>query len=200
MTQQINLYLPEFRRKKDPLGFDNMVLGTMGLVAILALVTLFEFWNSYQLSSELEQQRTNLNQLVAETDILIRNFGSQSEDPALSNRAQVLNEEVNGKQTLQRFLSGRDIGSTDGFSEYLADLSRYHLGGLRLTDVTLTNGGNQVQLQGEVLDSYLVPQYFQSLRQGRSFSGKEFSTLRITDISDQNDARQIKQFSVATAN
>jgi len=30
MKQQINLYLPEFRRKKDPLGFDNLHRGSSG--------------------------------------------------------------------------------------------------------------------------------------------------------------------------
>ena len=200
MTQQINLYLPEFRRKKDPLGFDNMVMGIVGLVVLMAVFTVMELWNSYQLSNELEQRRSDLASIVTETEQLVQEFGAQSEDPALSRRAEELEEEVGSKRTLQRFLTGRNIGSTDGFSEYLADLSRYHLGGLRLTAVILNNGGNQVELKGEVLSPHLVPQYFQSLRQGQSFAGKEFETVRITDIAGRDDDRQVKQFSVATAN
>lgn len=206
MTQQINLYLPEFRHKQDPLSFDNMVLGTLGLVAIMIVVTVMELWNSNQLRGELEQHRQSLNMIVADTEQMIRDFGTQSEDPALAQRANELEDEVSSKRTLQRFLTGRNIGSTDGFSEYLADLARYHLGGLRLTSVMLMNGGNQVELKGEVLSPHLVPQYFQSLRQGQSFAGKEFETIRISEMADREDredredGRQVKQFTVATAN
>ena len=200
MTQQINLYLPEFRRKKDHLTFDNMVLGVLGLTLVLIVLTAVEFWDSYKLGGELEQRRQALASVTADTEQLICDFGAQSEDPALSRRADELETEVNSKHTLERFLSGRNIGSTAGFSEYLSDLSRYHLGGLRLTGVTLSNGGKNVQLEGEVLSPYLVPQYFQSLRQGQSFAGKEFETIRIVDISGTDDGRQIKQFRVATAN
>ena len=200
MTQQINLYLPEFRTKKDVLTFDNMVLGMLAIAAILVVLTGLELWDSYTLGSELDRRRADLANLQSETEQLVRDFGTQSEDPALIQRADLLEEEVNSKRLLQRFLTGRNIGSTDGFSEYLADLARYHLGGLRLTSVMLMNGGSQVELKGEVLSPHLVPQYFQSLRQGQSFAGKEFETIRIADISAADDARQVKQFSVATAN
>lgn len=200
MTQQINLYLPEFRTKKDVLTFDNMVLGVVALVAILAVLSAMELWDTYRLGRELEQRRQDLAQLTAETEQLVRDFGTQSEDPALSRRADELDAEVNSKRTLQRFLSGRTIGSTAGFSEYLSDLARYHLGGLRLTTVILSNGGDMVELRGEVLSPHLVPQYFQSLRQGQSFAGKEFETIRIVDVTGADEDRQLKQFSVATAN
>lgn len=200
MTQQINLYLPEFRRKKDPLGFDNMVLATVALVVCMLVITAAEAWHSFQLDRQLTESRENLAQLVAETEQLIAQFGTQSEDPALTRRASELQEEVSSKQVLSRFLSGRDIGTTEGFSEYLADLARYHLGGLRLTGVQLSQGGDKVVLEGEVLSPHLVPQYFQSLRQGDSFAGKDFETIRITDISGSDSERQLKHFSVATAN
>ena len=200
MKQQINLYLPEFRRKVDPFTADNMLLMTGAVVVLLVVLTAVEFWQTSKLKSDLADRQDDRLALVAETDQLVQDFGSQSEDPALARRAMELQEELDGKQLLQRFLDGRNIGSTAGFSEYLADLSRYHLGGLRLTDITLMDGGNQVVLQGEVLSPHLVPQYFQSLRQGMSFAGKEFESLKIVNRDAEGEELPVKIFTASTAN
>lgn len=200
MTQQINLYLPEFRRKKDPLDTGNMLALLSLLAVVLFLVTAVKFWDNYSLGRDLAQRQAERDQLIAETDRLIQEYGTQSEDPALTARAEELETELNSKQTLLRFLDGRNIGSTQGFSEYLADLARYHLGGLRLTGVELMDGGNKVILQGEVLSPRLVPMYIQSLRQGKSFAGMDFETVRITDITGEEGGTPIKSFSIATAN
>ena len=200
MIQQINLYLPEFRRKKDLLTTGNMFLLVAVIVAGLVITTAVEAWDTWSLNNELAQRQSDRDSLVAETESMISQFGSQSEDPALTRQAAALEENLANKQLLQQFLDGRNIGSTQGFSEYLADLSRYHLGGLRLTEIQLSNGGAQVSLTGEVLSAHLVPQYFQSLRQGKSFAGKDFETLRITSSNAEGEELPVKIFTASTVN
>jgi len=199
VKQQINLYLPEFRQKKDPLNTQNMILVIGLLVAGLALYTAGVLWEGFQLNSDLADRQQQRDALIAETEQLVTEFGSQSEDPALTKRAMALEEDLANKQLLKRFLDGRNIGSTAGFSEYLADLARYHLGGLRLTEIQLLDGGKQVRLEGEVLSPQLVPEYFQSLRQGKSFAGKEFESLKITESTTEGEALPVKLFTAATS-
>lgn len=201
MNQQINLYLPEFRQKKDWLDLNNMVSLVGIMVIVLLLVTAVEYWQLSGLEKELMNRQQQRIELTEETERLQESFGVQSEDPQLRAQVNALESELQDKEVLMTFLDGRNIGSTAGFSEYLADLARFHLAGLRLTGINLSGGGNQVVINGEVLNAELVPLYLQNLRRGQSFAGKEFEMLRIRDVeTQQNGEAGYKIFNVATSN
>lgn len=202
MNQQINLYLPEFHRKKDWLDLNNMVSVLGMLVIVLLLVTGVEYWQLNGLESDLESRQQQRADLIAETARLQESFGVQSEDPQLRAQVNALENELQSKEVLLTFLDGRNIGTTTGFSEYLADLARFHLAGLRLTGVTLSGGGSRIILNGEVLNAELVPDYLKNLRRGQTFSGKEFEMLRIRDVetTDREGESGYKVFNVATTN
>ena len=163
MNQQINLYLPEFRRKKDWLDLNNMAGLLGGLVVVLALVSAVEYWDLSGLRADLEQRQQERADLVVETNQLEASYGVQSEDASLRAEVNALEADLVNKEVLLGFLDGRNIGSTEGFSEFLADLARFHLAGLRLTGVNLSGGGNSIVLNGEVINAELVPLYLQHL-------------------------------------
>jgi len=203
MNQQINLYLPEFRQKKDWVTLNNMLSLLVLMIAVLLLITASEYWQTFNLNSELAEKQQARTELTSETERLRQSFGEQSEDPALRLQVNALENELQSKEVLIGFLDGRNIGSTSGFSEYLADLARFHLAGLRLTSLKLNGGGNQIEINGEVLNAELVPLYLQNLRRGQSFSGKEFEMLRITEAEPEQPGGKepgFKNFSVATTN
>ena len=202
MNQQINLYLPEFRRRKDWLDVNNMLSLLGVLVVVLVLVSAVEYWQLNSLEQERASRQQQRDELAAETNRLRESFGVQSEDPQIRAQVNALETELQSKEVLLTFLDGRNIGSTTGFSEYLADLARFHLAGLRLTGVTLSGGGNQIVLNGEVINAELVPLYLQNLRRGQSFAGKEFEMLRIREAvnSEQSGEPGFKIFNVSTTN
>lgn len=181
MKQQVNLYLPEFRKRKDPLGLANM-LAVLGAVAgLCALLSAWQYWQLRSLEGELSVQREQLAQATARTAQLMESLGQRSADRTLAGSVQRLEEELQSKQVFLSFLDGRDIGNTNGFSGHLADLSRYLVPGLRLTRIDLSQGGRQVQLGGEVTRPENVPLYLQSLSRGHAYTGRSFETLRITE-------------------
>jgi hypothetical protein len=75
-------------------------------------------------------------------------------------------------------------GNADGFSAYLADLARFHVRGLRLTDIRLLKGGADVQLQGEVMSGDYITNYIAGLDRSVLFQGKAFRNLKL-DRSSQ---------------
>lgn len=198
MTQQINLYLPEFRKEKDLLSFANMVAAVIALVIILALVSGARYYGSYQLGQAIAEKQRLLQEARERTNELADSFGSQNEDSQLANEVRQLEENLQGKRTLLNFLDGRDIGNVDGFSEYLADLSRFHIDGLRLTRINLRGGGQNVFLSGEVARAENVPLYLQNLRNGASYNGKNFETLRISSSDSADNLNISMRFDVAT--
>ena len=70
-------------------------------------------------------------------------------------------------------------GNVVGFSGHLEDLARYHVNGLRLTDISLKAGGEQISLKGEVLSGDFVTNYIDGLDQSPQFRGHEFRQLRL---------------------
>ena len=56
-------------------------------------------------------------------------------------------------------------------SGHLKDLARYHVNGLRLTDISLKAGKEQIRLKGEVLSGDFVTNYIDGLDQSPQFQG-----------------------------
>ncbi len=181
MLQQVNLYLPEFRKQKHWLDAVRMVQMLALVAAVLVLMTGYGYWRVEQLRGEFAASEGQRQQAVAATADLRARFGVQSEDPALLADIRLLEESLQAKEALLQFLSGRNLGNSGGFSEYLADLSRYHLQGLSLTRIDLVSGGASVRLAGQVLEAELVPLYLQYLSQGHSFAGMNFENLQIRE-------------------
>lgn len=201
MKQTINLYLPEFRKQKDWLDATAIVLGFAAIAVVLALASGFEAWQKQQLNADvvrLEQQRVAA---VSATAALRASYGAQSEDPTILGEITKTEEALKTKQVILQFLTGREMGNSNGFSEYLADLARYHTKGLSLTAIKLSDGGATVTLAGEVLKTELVPQYLQNLSQGQSFKGKDFYTMQINEAvsKDADASAPAWLFAVSTA-
>lgn len=181
MQQSVNLYLPEFRKKKHWLDAVRMLQLVGATVAVLVLATGWDYWQLSQSRADLVVREQQRQAAVAATAALRAEFGDQSADLTLQERIERMEQDLRAKETLLQFLEGSDLGNAEGFSEYLADLSRFHLQGLSLQSIQLADGGRSVVLGGQVLQTELVPRYLQSLSQGASFSGKNFETLNIRD-------------------
>ncbi len=195
MKQQINLYLPEFRKQPDIFSVAVMGRGLAVLAVVLVLLTAVDYWNTRQLDSRLAVLLAERDAALMRVNSLLEEFGVQGTDPALVQRVQTLESELVEKRRLLQFLEGRDLGNTRGFSVHLSDLSRYHITGLRLTEISLTRGGEAVRLQGQVLRGDLVPLYLQNLSQGQAFRGRTFETLQL-ESSPANAG--LLQFSVVS--
>ncbi|MEY4640549.1 MAG: type pilus biosis protein MshI2 [Pseudomonadota bacterium] len=198
--QNVNLYLPEFRKKKQWLDAEKMALITGASVALLLVATLIDSWQILQLRGDLAVKQEQHQQVIAATEALLEQYGVQTEDPALLDSIRELEEDLKSKEALLKFLEGRDPANAEGFSDQLADLARFHVDGLSLNKVALTNGGRSVSLAGQVLKAELVPLYLQNLSKGRSYAGKNFEMLQIDDKSVANaDGRvNIWDFQVKT--
>lgn len=181
VVQNVNLYLPEFRRKKHWLDAEKFVLVAGAALLLLLVASGVEYWQLAQLRSELAQKELERQQAVAATAALEAQYGTQTEDPALLADIRELEENLQSKQALLEFLEGRELGNAGGFSEHLAELSRHHVEGLSLNRISLSDGGRVVELGGQVIKADLVPVFVQQLGRGRTYSGMQFEKLDIAD-------------------
>lgn len=182
MMQNINLYLPEFRKKVDWLPLPRMAHIAASSLVLLAAISGLALWQNLRLERQLAALELDKNAAAEATAALLERYGAQTEDPLLLADIRKLEATLQSKEALLRFLGARDSGNSTGFSQHLAELSRFHVQGLSLSSVKLGNGGQSIQLAGQVLRTELVPQYLQNLSKGSSFATTRFETLQIREL------------------
>ena len=174
MKQQVNLLAPMFRKQRALFGA-RITLGILGLVAgVLALIYLATAWRGVALASEqqqLEARRTTVTKQLDELSAQIKGGGKNAELVAELTQLQT---ERKRKLSALEALSRRELGNTAGFSPQFIGLARQRIGGLWLTRIELTNGGQQMALQGITRSEELVPRYLKLLGAEPVFSGTEF--------------------------
>lgn len=197
MKQQVNLYLPEFKVKKDPVTalLMGQILG--GVVVLMFLVSSYQLFARWQLNSELEQLRASLEEETRKTDELDEVLARRSQNDELTERLEVAEERLQSRRQIRNFLSETQLGNVVGFSEFFKDLSRAAMDGLSLSGFAFSNGGERVNISGLVVDSSMVPRYVDNLKAGNSpLRGKHYSP----SISRSDVASQYFEFSLSTAN
>lgn len=197
MNQQINLYLPEFRVKKDSLTAVMMgqVLG--GVIAIMLLVTAYDLLTRWNLNTELAQLREVLQEETRKTDELDEVLARRSQNGLLTSRLDQAEEQLEASRQIRAFLSETKLGNIVGFSEYFKDISRASIEGLSVTGFEFRDGGEQVTLTGQAIDSAMVPRYVSKLEASNSTIRDQLFSPK---ISRSESGSQFFNFELSTSN
>jgi Tfp pilus assembly protein PilN len=177
MSQQINLYGPQFHPVRDPLPAARMLTaGLAGLVVVAGLAG----WMSLRVAearSAADATRQTLASRQAELVDLAKKAGARRIDPKLEEdlaRAEAMHR---ARTELMTLLESGVLGTPGGFSGQMRALARQSTDGLWLTGFSLSAG--QVELQGRALTAELVPAYLRRLGSEQAMAGVEFNGLRI---------------------
>ncbi len=168
MNQQINLYLSEFRVKKDPLT--ALVMGQIlgSIVAVMVLVTSFDIYTEWSRGSELAILRVVLQEETTKTSELDEVLARRSQNTVLTDRLDQSEAQLESSRQISSFLSQTKLGNIVGFSEHFKDISRATISGLSVSEFSFEDGGEQVKLAGNVLESSMVPRYVSRLEDSNS--------------------------------
>jgi hypothetical protein len=145
MNQQINLYLPEFKVKKDALTVLLMgqILGA--IVAVMLLLSAFDLVTQWSLNGELAELREVLREETRKTGELDEVLARRSQNNVLTERLNLAEAQLESSRQIRRFLSETKLGNVVGFSEYFKDISRATISGLSVTEFAFASGGEQVK-------------------------------------------------------
>ena len=195
MRQDINLLATASGRRSP--------LPTAMQVGIALLLTVFAsacagFWYEYQ-HDGLEKTSRALNSSI---DDLIFNLEERSYflaerdvDPSVLSELKRLEGEADDKSRVLNLLSGKSVGNTDGFSEYLAALGRRHPDGLWLDRIRIEDGGRHLTLRGLTLNADLVPEFVRALQHEPAVAGTAFATFT---LAGEDSARKPMRFVLST--
>jgi Tfp pilus assembly protein PilN len=183
MYQQVNLYQPIFRKQRQIFSAITMAQAA-GIVAVALLGFYFYgLWQVLGLEAEVVQLEGREKAFTAQ---LARIDPSPSSHRRAEVEAElkVLNATLLDQQRLIDVLRDQPLGTTEGFSGYLAALGRQHKPELWLTEFAINGGTRALELTGRSTRAELVPEYLQSLGREPALAGQKFDRLDI----DRDDA------------
>lgn len=139
--------------------------------------------------------RATLQQETQRTNQLDEQLARRSQNVELTQRLELAELRLESSIQIRDFLSETQLGNVDGFSEYFKDLSRAAFDGISVTEFAFANGGRQVRMSGQALDSAMVPRYVDNIEMGKSpLRLQRFSPSIRRDSSNE----QIFQFELVT--
>ena len=177
--QQINLYHSSLIKKLVALSFGQLVLGSIGLLVLLAVIQAYNEYSYYSSKSLLAQKQQQLVVATKNFTLLKSTLPKLQKDPSLGLKLKQFEKDLNSKQVVLAILSDKKLGNTAGFTSHFEGLARQSISGLWITRAHFIKGGTVLDIQGKSQKPELVPQYLQALSSETAFKGTEFNSFVI---------------------
>lgn len=196
MSQDINLLLTSSgRRSRRPTAWHF----GMAILSLIVLGTGVGVW--YNVHNDSLVHRTaelndRIDELITELQERSQFLAERNADPALVAELQRREREADDKSRVMNLLSGKSVGNTAGFSDYLVAFGRRFPHGLWMDRIRISDGGRQVLLSGKTVDAQLVPRFLTELRQEPVMAGTPFQIL---SMSKSDKGTGPLQFTLASA-
>lgn len=184
MSQQINLYNPALRRRRELLSANYLAVA---LVLALAGVIGGSVYGrqvadraearARAVEAELQADQTRLT-------VAAKAAAEHKPDPALVRELTQAKDLVQAKSEVLATLESGRIGTTEGFSDYLRGFARQSMDGLWLTGFEIGPGGQEMEIRGRMVNQSLLPRYIQRLDSEPRFRGRRFAALEMRGVDD----------------
>lgn len=179
--QSVNLFLPEYRQKREWLSLQSSIIGCVVFLVVMTAVHLGQSLQLHKLHQSvvaLEQQELALNQQVEQLKTKLAAHGDPS---GLKKQAQQLREAIENRRAIETVIASTAMGNQQGFSRHLFVLGEKREAGLVLNRIALRRGGEYVELAGSSRSAAAVPLYVHNLQQSQAFTAAKFGFLTITE-------------------
>ena len=185
MQQQVNFYKFLSHKQQISCSADQIALASgaaLGLFVVAAvLVSAFNFGLEADLKEANSQKQLLTQKIDQLTDGTVK---------AAQSELQALKSAIKFKQNVLQQLKASTDDNQITFSQRMAGLGRQNIKGLWLDSISLVGGGQFLSLQGETVESSLVPAYLQKLSKDSVFNGLLFDVLKI-QAPEETDGDQL---------
>ena len=179
MSGQINLFNPIFLKTKKVFSA-VAIFQAVGLVLLGAILMLmYAQFQSKELNKNADIVNAQLRTAEAQVAKLRAMAVPAVANAVFENTLAKLEADIKNRQKIAAILQKSDFGNTKGYSAYMLAFARQVPSGVWLTGFNITDGGNEVALQGRSLKPELVPAYVSQLKRENIMQGKSFSALQM---------------------
>lgn len=185
MTQQINLFNPALKIKRNRLTARNLTVAAgVVLIALMAFVLLAGLQND-QLQTEARDLEAKLKNDQAQLAALTKQLAEQKPDARLAADLAQAEQALAGRKEIIATLQSGAIGRTEGFSEHMRAFARQTVNGLWLTGFSISSGGNEMEIRGRTQNAELVPAYIRRLNGEKALNGRSFAALDMRGVVEE---------------
>jgi len=179
LSQQINLFQPEFHSQRDIVCAKNIQDGLVAMFVLLGLISTYDYLNERSQQAYLLELQTQQNEFENLLQAAKQAAPSMVVDSRLQQEVDTFKTDIVIKQQVLKALSGQSFGNTSGFSQYFRGLAKQNVAGLWLTKLNITSGGKEIGISGSAFRPELVPDFLSNLSSERIFQGTNFQTFRV---------------------
>lgn len=186
MAQQINLFNPALRPKREWVTAANMLMAMAAIAVVMLLYGTVVVRDSRQAQLRADTAAAGVkglrDQLVTEAAVLKR-----GPDKALGDEIARLEAALNVRQQIIARFQGVGIGNKEGFSRYLEAFARQRTPGVWLTGMSLSGADGDIFIRGRAQSADLLPAFVVALNREEALRGK---AVRELQLEERTEARQ----------
>ena len=199
MSQQINLYNPQFLKQKKYFSAVTMTQALGLLVLGMAVFYGFALWQDQSIQRQTaestrayEQQKQLFAKVTAE-------LSPEKAEAQLDRDLKSTETGIAQRRALLREIQAGVTGESAGYSEYLRAFARQTVDGLWLTSIQIADGGAQLMMSGHALQADLVPVLIGRLKRENLLRGRPLEALAIVrSPAAKSPARSVVDFTVSS--
>ena len=187
--QEINLYLPEFRPKKEYFSANFTVASSVVFVVVLVFIFFSAKYSNDKFQASVEQLE---NQAVASSERIteIKSRSPSTNALQLEKRILQLNESIEGRKQVGQIIEWQNLGNAEGFAGVMNGLARHSSTSFALSRIRISAGGKLIELAGETRKAESIPQYLQDLHEEKSFEQIRFGLLSMNSKSSDRSTHK----------
>ncbi|WP_208296487.1 PilN domain-containing protein [Massilia sp. CCM 8734] len=190
MSQQINLFNPEFLKQKKIFTSSNMLLALGVLVAGALAMVMVGRHSTGRLEAEAAAGADQLALKKERQARVIAEFAPRQKSRELELEIARAEADLASLHDVSKVLGGQTlVVARKGYARYFKALARQGGGDLWLTGVRIGGDGHHIGLQGRALDASLVPAFVTRLAREPAMQGKNFSSLQMSRARLQLDGK-----------
>lgn len=179
MSQQINLFNPQFEPQKKVLSAATMAFSLLVLVAGVAALASYGRVQTAALQAEAEAGARRLEQKQARLAGVSAEFAPRQKNKEIDAEIAEAQAQLAALRNISRVIERGELGDTAGYAGYFKALARQSAPGLWLTSVSVSGGGRDIGIRGRTTDPATIPGYLSRLTGEPLMQGKSFASLSI---------------------
>ncbi|MGZ5199993.1 MAG: hypothetical protein ACXWC4_09505 [Telluria sp.] len=186
MSQQINLYNPDFEEKKKLFGVAAMAQALLLLVVGVLAMTWYGERNVTLLQKRADAGAAKVTKKKAQLELVSIEFAPREKSQELEAQLAEAEAQLASLKRIAGVIDRGELGNATGYSEYFRALARQHVDGLWLTGLAITGAGCDIGVRGKAVDPSLLPGFLGQLTREKILQGKSFGSLQITQPGQAN--------------
>lgn len=185
MTQQINLYEARLRPRRELATARHLGIATALLLIVVSALAVNARIGADRRGAELAALQADIRNEQERLTVLSKAVAERRVSPALSGELARSRAQLEIRQEVLDVLAAGRIGNSEGFSGVMTGFARQAQADVWLTGFTVSNGGEEIEIRGRMLDAAKLPAYVQRLSDEPVFQGRRFAALDMRSVDPE---------------